>query len=358
MGNDKDVDGLFARYLRRLPLFPERVDSPKEMSFSPVDAYGLSRKGSQSMVSDASTADLESSAFDIADDLEKGYAPEVVLTNNVRHPGAPRENLERCSIIYQESTDEFHLMSEGLDLLLIARYLARERRFEFFFSSEAASPTSANPAASPSSKSERRRPAFLMPYNEGADEWTLLQTRCECCVHRPRHLTCEYMGKGQQVVRIQHSRRRVGKALVHHVNAHVPPLVGETQSAVWCPALTGKDLGSRSPSALPRARSGSLSPKKDRTRLPQSPEGDEPVQLCSKLPAWDSEVESLVLNFQGRNNLSSSPRNFMLCVGPLQDSQPIMQHAQIGTNTWCLDFKYPLSVVQAFAIAMSSLDWD
>merc|ERR1712079_853783 len=79
---------------------------------------------------------------------------------------------------------------------------------------------------------------------------------------------------------------------------------------------------------------------------------------CTIIFQESTEVESLVLNFQKRDNICSSPRNFMLEDGCGQDSRVILQHGRNGQCTWCLDFRHPLSTVQAFAIAMSSLEWN
>jgi hypothetical protein len=65
----------------------------------------------------------------------------------------------------------------------------------------------------------------------------------------------------------------------------------------------------------------------------------------------------LVLNFDNRT-VSPSLRNFLLCEAPeKKDATILCQHACTGNCTWCLDFANPLSPLQAFAVAMSSLDW-
>jgi len=308
-------------------------------------------------------ASFDEQAFDAVDELEKGFADEGFVAKALRHPEASSARLTRCSIVHQEGSDEYHLLSETLDLLMVARHLPQEDLIEFLCPGEApGSPT-------PGARGERRRqrPAFSMSLGEGGGaEMTLVQGRCECCAHRPRHLTCEYMGKGQQVARIRHSRRSIGggKARVHRLEVHIPPVVNGTKSAVWCPVFTGKDLGCLSPSASSRSSSTSMSPSRRRTPskalLPECLPGDldEPLSLTSRLPEWDAHVESLVLDFQGRSNLCVSPRNFMLEYGSGRDAEIVFQHAQNGRSTWCLDYKHPLSTVQAFAIAMASLHWD
>jgi hypothetical protein len=84
---------------------------------------------------------------------------------------------------------------------------------------------------------------------------------------------------------------------------------------------------------------------------------DEPLELCSRLPKWDDELEALVLNFENRK-VSPSLRNFMLREAlDTEDAKIVCQHACMGDCTYCLDVAHPLSPVQAFAVAMVSLDW-
>jgi len=227
-------------------------------------------------------------------------------------------------------------------------------------------------------------PSFtLLACDDNAQAWTLQQAVCEQCAHRPWYSTCGYLGKGQQLAKIHHQCRMMGGTKVHSAAVHLPPLCsagGGTNSAGWCPASAGCDLGD-----LPRSATNSttslLSPSNRRRQArasssgqqpPLTPGSDEqegqlvdemveqPLLLQTRLPTWDGEVESLVLNFQGRSNVIPSPRNFILeTKRPEEDRLSIvLQHAKSGSKSWCLDFTYPLSPVQAFAVSMSSICWD
>lgn len=227
-------------------------------------------------------------------------------------------------------------------------------------------------------------PSFtLLACDDDARVWTLQQGVCEQCAHRPWHSTCGYLGKGQQLAKIHHSCRVMSGMKVHSAGVHLPPLcsaLGGTNSAGWCPASAGCDLGDSRPSATSSTTS-SLSPSNRRRQggfssnwqqQPLTPGSDEqegqhvdemveqPLLLRTRLPTWDGEVESLVLNFQGRRHVIPSPRNFILeATRPEDDNVSIvLQHAKSGNKSWSLDFTYPLSPVQAFAISMSSIRWD
>mmetsp|Transcript_66548 Transcript_66548/g.159061 ORF Transcript_66548/g.159061 Transcript_66548/m.159061 type:complete len:380 (-) Transcript_66548:289-1428(-) len=309
------------------------------------------------------------SAFDVADDLEKGFADEVPQLNRVCNPASNNDKLTRCCIFQSEArSDEYQLVSEDGDALLDAKVLRREQCIEIYTCER----DGGSSCGGQSTPAERRRLVFFMTYHEHSDEWVAYQTTCERCANRPHHLTCAFMGKGQQVAKIQHSRKLLKDkdARVHSVDVFIPPLINE-QSAPWCPLYCGRDLGlspPTSPERQLRAATQPSSPTRSPTRTrdvwrqpSRSLEGVdlEPVQFCSKLPLWDDVVQSLVLNFEARI-VASSARNFMLrrSEEPNDSSEIMFQHAKMSKGSYCLDYKYPLNAVQAFAIALSSERWD
>lgn len=329
-------------------------------------------------------------AFCFADELEGGLAfggaARGAFSATVQRPIARGTELQRLNIIYQANQACYLLLSETHEMMLAARPLpcsSRPSRVDFHFevSDEWAT----------GSEESTRPPAFTLVRGEGpVEDWTLLQARCESCVHRPRLQTCDYQGKGQQVARIRHSRKQVGpaKISVHSLEVCLPPLTLEgTESVIWCPLRAGRDLGSRAsigtlastPSACsvvrsnsnisrggatsPSSAAGSMSPARfgsmspSRFGLSVAEPADEPLELCSRLPKWDDELEALVLNFE-RRKVSPSLRNFMLCEAPdTEDAKIVCQHALMGDCTYCLDVAHPLSPIQAFAVAMASLAW-
>jgi len=334
-------------------------------------------------------------AFELADELEMGLSGTgPLVAHAVKVPPIPRGmELERHSVLYQENTDEYHLMDQHLELMLVATCEPprRPRRIDLRLPGPAAalSPISGSAGAvsvrddagvSAAVRKEKSwtAPSFtLLACGDDARAWTLQQAFCDRCAHRPWHSTCGYLAK------IRHCCRVMGSMKVHSAGVHLPPLSsagGDTDSAGWCPASAGCDLGDSPPTPTGRA-SSSLSPSNRRRQSgagcsgqhqPLTPGSDEqegqladelveqPLLLQTRLPTWDGEVESLVLNFQGRSKIIPSPRNFILEVKqPDEDCfNIVLQHAKSGSKSWCLDFTYPLSPVQAFAVSMSSLGWD
>lgn len=75
--------------------------------------------------------------------------------------------------------------------------------------------------------------------------------------------------------------------------------------------------------------------------------------LQNRPPWWNIELGAFVLNFGGRVKVASV-KNFQLCERNVQDH--IMQFGRIeGRHAFTMDFEHPLSPMQAFAIAISSL---
>mmetsp|Transcript_28971 Transcript_28971/g.32012 ORF Transcript_28971/g.32012 Transcript_28971/m.32012 type:complete len:1047 (-) Transcript_28971:83-3223(-) len=87
---------------------------------------------------------------------------------------------------------------------------------------------------------------------------------------------------------------------------------------------------------------------------PVSPGNFGLQSLQNRPPWWNVELGAFVLNFGGRVSVASV-KNFQLC--DRQDQDHIMlQFGRIqGRHSFTMDYQYPLTAVQAFAIAISSL---
>jgi hypothetical protein len=92
----------------------------------------------------------------------------------------------------------------------------------------------------------------------------------------------------------------------------------------------------------------------------RNPDGDRVsgdnglMSLQNRPPWWNVELGAFVLNFGGRVSVASV-KNFQLC--ERNDHNNIMlQFGRIeGRHSFTMDFSYPLSPVQAFAVSISSL---
>uniref|UniRef100_A0A7M4FFA4 TUB like protein 2 n=1 Tax=Crocodylus porosus TaxID=8502 RepID=A0A7M4FFA4_CROPO len=76
--------------------------------------------------------------------------------------------------------------------------------------------------------------------------------------------------------------------------------------------------------------------------------------LQNKVPAWNAETQSYVLNFHGRVT-QASVKNFQIV--PDHDSEYIvLQFGRVAPDVFTMDYCFPLCALQAFAICLSSFD--
>ncbi|CAI8591483.1 unnamed protein product [Vicia faba] len=94
-----------------------------------------------------------------------------------------------------------------------------------------------------------------------------------------------------------------------------------------------------------------------------------PLILKNKPPRWHEQLQCWCLNFRGRVTVASV-KNFQLIAStqppagaptPSQPAPPehdkiILQFGKVGKDMFTMDYRYPLSAFQAFAICLSSFD--
>ncbi|WCJ24933.1 Tubby-like F-box protein 5 [Euphorbia peplus] len=89
----------------------------------------------------------------------------------------------------------------------------------------------------------------------------------------------------------------------------------------------------------------------------------EPLILKNKAPRWHEQLQCWCLNFRGRVTVASV-KNFQLVAAvepshnvPVEEQEKvILQFGKIGKDIFTMDYCYPLSAYQAFAICLSSFD--
>ncbi|KAG1363206.1 Tubby-like F-box protein [Cocos nucifera] len=96
---------------------------------------------------------------------------------------------------------------------------------------------------------------------------------------------------------------------------------------------------------------------------------ERPLVLRNKAPRWHEQLQCWCLNFRGRVTIASV-KNFQLiaatqpAAGAPTPSQPmpsehdkvILQFGKVAKDMFTMDYRYPLSAFQAFAICLSSFD--
>eukprot|EP00747_Dinoflagellata_sp_TGD_P083626 gnl/TRDRNA2_/TRDRNA2_162196_c0_seq2.p1 gnl/TRDRNA2_/TRDRNA2_162196_c0~~gnl/TRDRNA2_/TRDRNA2_162196_c0_seq2.p1 ORF type:complete len:308 (-),score=51.63 gnl/TRDRNA2_/TRDRNA2_162196_c0_seq2:75-968(-) len=256
--------------------------------------------------------------FDIADSMEKGLARELVT--DFMQPLRKASKLWKFRVERGDDRAQYRLYCDNGEFLMYARAYPENMKVCFFL-------------YDPLEKSglfDVDRPAFTMACNQAKTEWRLVQERCEHCQYAPKHLSCADRGK-QQVAHVSHFREPVGDGIINYMDVKIPGIYSDNSRVIWCPMLQKTDLGASA----------------DGSHVSQ--------RLVTKKPKWNEHAASLVLDFRGRTVLTSA-KNFQLSLSQKR-GHTILQHGKIGENTFSLDFRYPLSVVQAFAIAMTTIFW-
>merc|ERR1719420_282527 len=78
------------------------------------------------------------------------------------------------------------------------------------------------------------------------------------------------------------------------------------------------------------------------------------IQPTNKAPRWNEQVGAYVLNFSGRVTMASV-KNFQLVQE--EDETVILQFGRVGKDAFTMDVQHPMSILQAFAISLSSFDY-
>ncbi|KAJ1297132.1 hypothetical protein BS78_01G354600 [Paspalum vaginatum] len=105
----------------------------------------------------------------------------------------------------------------------------------------------------------------------------------------------------------------------------------------------------------------SKSARIDSSSSQSSTQKEDRLVLKNKSPRWHEQLQCWCLNFRGRVTVASV-KNFQLVAsadnGPRsqENDKVILQFGKIGKDLFTMDYCYPVSAFQAFAICLSSFD--
>ncbi|ESW26218.1 hypothetical protein PHAVU_003G100700 [Phaseolus vulgaris] len=91
----------------------------------------------------------------------------------------------------------------------------------------------------------------------------------------------------------------------------------------------------------------------------QNNKKDDVLVLKNKAARWHEQMQCWCLNFQGRVTIASV-KNFQLAALTVnghaepQEDDVILQFGKVGKDMFTMDYRYPISAFQAFAICLSS----
>ncbi|VVA96186.1 unnamed protein product [Arabis nemorensis] len=85
-----------------------------------------------------------------------------------------------------------------------------------------------------------------------------------------------------------------------------------------------------------------------------------PLVLSNKTPRWHEQLRCWCLNFHGRVTVASVKNFQLVAVSDCETEQPseriILQFGKVGKDMFTMDYGYPISAFQAFAICLSSFE--
>ncbi|XP_021635658.1 tubby-like F-box protein 3 isoform X3 [Hevea brasiliensis] len=118
-------------------------------------------------------------------------------------------------------------------------------------------------------------------------------------------------------------------------------------------------LGSRGPRRMQCIMDAIPSTSIEPGPLPSQKDGA--LVLKNKAPRWHEQLHCWCLNFHGRVTIASV-KNFQLVASPEngpagpEHQKIILQFGKVGKDLFTMDYRYPISAFQAFAICVSSFD--
>lgn len=268
--------------------------------------------GTHKSVDSAADADKHQwESFDMADMMEQGMAQEVIAS----FVTPPPSGLPSMHLVVSHSPDGSRqaLHTEEGETLLVAE-TAEDGSINMYVPAGGDPPRAAGAAFTLTAGAQE----------DGIRTWTLFTDRCACYEYSSE--PCR-----RELARISHCRENFRECSFMSMEVELPPTLASGTPAVWC-QKAGR------------------------------PESEEPVCMESRRPKWNQRLQALTLDFRGRAT-EASVQNIQLDLAAADgakgqtDGEPDFLYGKVGDDTFVLDYKYPLSMAQAFALALTTNDW-
>ncbi|KAF4676632.1 hypothetical protein FOL47_005785 [Perkinsus chesapeaki] len=225
------------------------------------------------------------------------------------------------------------------------------------------------------------KPALVMISSNDASQWTILSSQCDACRYRCKSggiccsdilITSDILNRASLLLLdnpikyytiddgsdnndydiTSSSLLRRSSTFVNGIRLSSQQLGCITQDS----KCVGRGIYNSIKLAIPNVNDPIWCPLRgDQHKLALRPDGSNGIVLSSIQPEWNNHMNCLILDFNNRIIIPSA-KNFQLS---LSDSTDIIcQFGKIGNDAYALDVKYPLSVMQAFATAISTVLWN
>jgi hypothetical protein len=263
--------------------------------FQPVDV-DVSRQ-----LGDFQNETRQWSAFEYADLMEQGLAGGVA--SNFME--VPARGVRLC-VEQRPEENELLLSTRDGKHLLVARRSGNGEGFSIFVMGEGGE----SPRA--------LGPAFSLTPNSAKDNWTLQAITCDKCECRGRRVC-----GSRQLAHISMHVEEIGEAQICCLDMEIPAVDQDKIAEIWCPMCNGQDAEQHC------------------------------LELTTRKPKWNGTT--LALDFFGRCSMASA-RNFQL--GQVGKPEKLkLLFGMVGEHSYVLEYMRPLSMVQAFAAAISMTVW-
>jgi len=301
---------------------------------------------------------------DLLEQLELGECREIIasgLLDAVKEVSGWKD----CFVV-SEDKEKFYMFEEGTNALLLT---AKKSGNHFFISQYEDYP-------------EHRGTngyCCLLRRNQTGFGYTLVSCSCELCDENLQKFSCisgesSYEPSDRQILAKISQRKKTIEGIeieTRCLSVRIPASHPRDHSRiVWCPRTMGLNKTSEEILSInEKLRSRDLSEVVEETKLDDDDEEREQLHLSrkkrknqviiakdsvdleTKLPEWNDDVGSLVLSFRKKRVTCASSKNFILIQ---EDGKQILQFGKVRPNRFNLDFRSPMSPLQAFGIALSA----
>jgi len=93
------------------------------------------------------------------------------------------------------------------------------------------------------------------------------------------------------------------------------------------------------------------------SKFKADPKHPDLAVLTNRPPKWNEQVGAYVLNFAGRVTMASVKNFQLVTAGEGGNEVVLLQFGRCAKDIFTMDFRYPFSPLQAFAICLSSFDY-
>lgn len=245
--------------------------------------------------------------FEFADALEQGLASGLPSTyteppSEVEGPSGSVAKEQRLVLQRSQNRLNYSLLDDAGRTLLVAKSSCEGLRFDVAGTQDG--------------------PDFALVATSAArDRWMLTSIRCDRCETRGRR-QCG----SRELLRLHHYVESVGEGQAFCMDVELPMREEDGSRAVLCEICRdGQGTAQWS------------------------------TELTVRRPKWNPKHKSLTLDFHGRCSMASA-KNFQL-EDPSNPGKTKLLFGKVADNSFTLDYRHPLGMVQAFAAALSAAHW-